>query len=329
MFLIDSIILKIIYYEGVGVTIYHSNMASVKYERGEIDPFPILVSYYGMSPNWEKPWYASKVMLDSGAFSAANKGIEIEVDDLIEFYQRRGDEFDVLVGLDVINDVGATWRNYRRMQKAGLDVLPTLHFLPGTSGRTGVNRGLLDRYVDVGATHIGIGGVAKRGKITQSRFIDWVFDAYPDSSKVGFHGFGIVDPSIMLKYPWRSVDATSIHIQARYGGVYTSWGWVKIGLNVSPKEKPRFRKILPEILEELEGLGVDVEKARGPYDPARHRDFLSPPLVLPKRGSTDVQLARANSEAIKERCRASLLRFEILAKDAPPKWIPGQESLLA
>ena len=235
----------------------------------------------------------------------------------------------MLVGLDVINNAKETWRNYRRMQKAGLTVLPTLHFIPGTSGRSENNPDLLDRYVDAGATHVGVGGVAKRGKINRSQFIDRLFDAYPDPSVMGFHGFGIVDPAIMLKYPWKSVDATSVHIQARYGGVYTSWGWVKIGLNVSPKEKPKFRKIIKEICAELEELGIDVEKARGPYDPARHRDFLSPGPRAPRRGSTDKDIALANAEAIKERCRASILRINKLADGSPVKWASSPESLLS
>ena len=310
--------------------IYHSNMGSVRYEHGEIEPFPILVSYYGLSPKWERPWYASKVMLDSGAFSAYRQDTEVNIKKYIRFCKDRWAEFDVIISLDVIGDPIASWENYNRMVDAGVNVIPVFHLLYGVQGGEENNPEVLRRYAEM-TDYIGIGGIARKSRAYRRHTADAVFREYPDPKKIGFHGFGVADPTMITEYPWRTVDATSVHMQARYGGILTTWGWVKVGLNVSPKERKRLARIgARRVWAELEALGIDVEKVRGRRDPDRHQgDVLKSPKGTIRRKSSDKDIAESNSESIKERCRASILRFDIIAKQAPTKWQSKRESLLS
>jgi len=80
----------------------------------------------------------------------------------------------------------------------------------------------LKRYLDKNYDVIGLGGLAK--SVHSSGTVPWLnrcFDIICDAPnrlpKSKVHGFGISSVRLWLKYPWYSVDSTSIHKKAAYG----------------------------------------------------------------------------------------------------------------
>ena len=67
------------------------------------------------------------IFMDSGAFSAFTRKTEVNLNDYIKFLKQHENKLDVYCCLDVIGDVEATWKNFERMEKAGLHPLPVYH----------------------------------------------------------------------------------------------------------------------------------------------------------------------------------------------------------
>ena len=68
------------------------------------------------------------LFLDSGAYSAWSKGIEINIDEYIEFVKKYKDNLTVYANLDDINSPEKTWENQRYMESKGLKPLPCFHY---------------------------------------------------------------------------------------------------------------------------------------------------------------------------------------------------------
>jgi len=60
------------------------------------------------------------LFLDSGAFSAWSKGVEINIDEYILFIRKHTNHLDVYAVLDNINSPECTWENQEYMETAGL-----------------------------------------------------------------------------------------------------------------------------------------------------------------------------------------------------------------
>lgn len=233
--------------------IYYSNMSSVKLDKNDIPPIGVLVSYYGIG-NVKKPEYSDSLFLDSGAFSAWNQNINIDVYDYIQYVQDNGYLFDVVASLDDIGSDEISMHNYFEMKKADLNPLPCFHY--------GEPFSVLDEYTKH-TNYIAIGGIAKINKRDRIIFLNNIFSKYPKVEDVGFHGFGIQDRSILLNYPWKSVDASSAHIMARFGGICTPWGDIKINIKVQYHGLRWMTPKSEEILKNwVKDMGEDYDEAK-------------------------------------------------------------------
>ena len=156
------------------------------------------------------------IFLDSGAFSAFTKGVEINLNEYIEFVKKNLDVIDVYANLDVIRDPVATLRNQEIMEAAGLHPLPVFHI--------GSDYSYLKHYLEKGYDYIGLGIAAQKDKKMLIDWLDECFSKYlckkDGFPKVKVHGFGITRLGIMLRYPWYSVDSTSWVISSRMGSIY-------------------------------------------------------------------------------------------------------------
>lgn len=176
-----------------------------------------------------------RLMLDSGAFSAWNRGESLSTEDYIQYVKEHDKYLDSYVNMDVIPgkwgekytqkdvDYSATksYENLQIMKAAGLSPLPVYH--------QGEDWSWLERLIDDGETHIGISikkdMAASRGRKLISNQIKWLDRAFSLlSNKEGkllakVHGFGITTFPLMLRYPWWSVDSTSWSLQAGYGKI--------------------------------------------------------------------------------------------------------------
>lgn len=154
--------------------------------------------------------------LDSGAFSAYMKKVEINIDDYIKFIKENREYIDVYANLDVIRDPEGTLKNQKYMESKGLNPIPTYHLMSDFK--------YLEYYAN-NYDYIAIGGLA----IAENRTVlvsqlDEVFrnyicnkDGFP---KIKTHGFGVTSHELLLRYPWYSVDSTSWNVCARFGGLY-------------------------------------------------------------------------------------------------------------
>lgn len=229
--------------------IYYSNISSIKLWEG----FPsigILVSYYGLK-NIKKPNYCDSLFLDSGAFSAFNKNISIDLQLYISFIKRQKHLFQTYASLDDISSYQVSLDNYGEMMKYGLDPLPCFHI--------GEPEWVLDKYL-THTSYVALGGIAKQNEWNRRSWLDRIFNKYPDKGKVRFHGFGIQSRNILVQYPWESVDASSCHVMARFGGICTPWGDIKINKEVAPKDLKWVSDMNEEILRDW------IFKMGSPFD---------------------------------------------------------------
>lgn len=167
--------------------------------------------------------YFNKVMLDSGAFTAHRKGVEIDLDTYIGYCLDHAKLVDIAVALDVIpggvhnvsliDAAEQSVANAIRMREAGVKTMPVFHL--------GEDYKYLDRYVDEGFTWIGIGGLAR---VVNAKTILQIKGAFRHLGKrakrLRFHCFGVTSPPTLYAAPWASSDSLSWCLAASYGWVY-------------------------------------------------------------------------------------------------------------
>jgi len=156
------------------------------------------------------------LFLDSGAFSAWSKGIEIDIQNYIKFIKANAEYLTVYSVLDSIGDPEKTLENQNIMEQAGLNPLPCFHY--------GEDISYFKRYIEK-YEYIALGGMVPIPNKSLMPWLDSLFANYIcDSStglpKVKIHGFGMTSLELMLRYPWYSVDSTSWVLTGRFGGVF-------------------------------------------------------------------------------------------------------------
>lgn len=163
----------------------------------------LLVSYVYLKPFLEnKHRYAYRDwVLDSGAFSAHNSGVEIKLDDYIEVCKKLLEEDPTLTevfALDVIGDWKAGVKNCERMWKKGVQAIPCFHH----GEPWDLLKSLCKDYPKVA-----IGGCV--GKRDKDKFAQQCFArVWPHR----LHGFGFGSEKSLMLVPWHSVDATNWEI---------------------------------------------------------------------------------------------------------------------
>jgi hypothetical protein len=177
----------------------------------------LLCSFFYLKP-WLKVYKTfrySNWALDSGAFSAMNSGAQIDLDEYIETCQMLKKTDPTLVeifALDVIGDWRATAKNVDKMWKAGVEAIPTFH--PGAPW---------SELVRLAKTFpkIALGGLAKKRNNYKTAFIGHCFKrVWP--AKI--HGFAVAGESLVLGFPFHSVDSTSWELGPCGFGSWKSFG---------------------------------------------------------------------------------------------------------
>ncbi len=121
-------------------------------------------------------------VMDSGAFSAKNSGVEIDLQEYIDTCQElleTDPKLSEVFALDVIGDWRASVKNYETMWKAGVPAIPAYHI--------GEPEELL---LDLASAYnkIAVGGMAKLRGHTKLQFAEQCFArVWP----VKVHGFGV------------------------------------------------------------------------------------------------------------------------------------------
>lgn len=151
----------------------------------------------------------NKYFLDSGAYSAKNLNVDINIDEYIEYIKKHKQNFEVFAGLDVIGNVSASVDNLLYFEDKNLYPLPTFHY--------GEDEKYLAYYADK-YNYIALGGMAGQGTGI-SQLIPWFQKIFSKYTEIFFHGFGITNIRLIKMFPWHSVDSTTYLNGSKYGHI--------------------------------------------------------------------------------------------------------------
>ena len=216
------------------------------------------------------------VFLDSGAFSAFTKGVEIDLPGYCDYIKRNDDIIEKSDGtllasvLDGIGDPLKTWQNQQAMEALGVRPLPCFHY--------GEDERYLKWYVER-YDYITLGGMVPISKPQLYLWLDRIWEHYlidgAGRPKLKVHGFGLTTVGLMERYPWYSVDSSSwIQIAHRGGVLVLPEAKVMMVSDRSPQRRVEGQHIdtLPAVQREaierkLQSHGLDTATMRTTYLP--------------------------------------------------------------
>jgi hypothetical protein len=155
------------------------------------------------------------LIVDSGAYSAAQQGTTIPIDEYCDFALENPwvSEHGTFVNLDHIDrfhmeeSAHISFENFKHMKSRGLNPMPVFH--------AGENYTYLEKYLDQGCDYIGLGGSAWGSQAETVACYNRAFEIIErHGRRVRVHAFGDTVRSRLLRFPFDSADSTSWLIQA-------------------------------------------------------------------------------------------------------------------
>lgn len=137
-------------------------------------------------------------VMDSGAFSAHNAGVHIELQDYIDVCKRLKESDPTLTeifALDVISDWKGSLKNCEEMWRQGIEAIPCFH----VGEPEHVLKSIARDY-----PKIALGGAV--GYRQKDR---WAQECFSRVWPKKIHGFGFGSARSVMALPWHSVDATN------------------------------------------------------------------------------------------------------------------------
>ena len=206
---------------------------------------PALLVAYPFTPNFFKhrPGYSYRDwVMDSGAFSAFNSGMEIKLQDYIDCCKRLMAEDPTLTevySLDVIGDWQASLRNTEEMWRQGVEAIPCYHFNEPWSALLGMAKDY---------PKIALGGVAaKAGKMK------WAQQCFARIWPKKVHGFAFGTPRALEALPFHSVDSTNWELRPGRFGIWDCFGHgARIPARGADSHSPQAIKLVVDYYLELE-----------------------------------------------------------------------------
>lgn len=164
------------------------------------------------------------IFMDSGAYSAWTKNVQIDIDKYIEFI--KNNHIGKYIVLDVVGDPVQTYKNLKYMESKGLQPIPVFHF--------GSDFKYLQQLVDENYYYICLGGTAYTNTLNKINFFDQCFKNFPNTY---FHGLGMSQIRLMSMYPWFSLDSTTWLNGRKYNKEITLNGQKNFPKNMNSQEK--------------------------------------------------------------------------------------------
>lgn len=215
-----------------------------------------------------------KIFLDSGAFSAFTKGVNIDLPKYCDYIIRNEDIIEKVDGvvmasvLDGIGDPLLTWQNQLKMEELGAKPLPCYHY--------GEDPRYLEWYIER-YEYITLGGLVAQSDEQITMWLDRIWENYlTDGSgrpRLKVHGFGVSTAKLMRRYPWYSTDSSSWVQQARVGSMML----IPEAKNINVSDQSPNRRIEGQHLDnlnppqraaieaKLRSHGVDTDRMRSTY----------------------------------------------------------------
>lgn len=200
--------------------------------------------------------YTGKILIDSGAFTAHTKGIEVDVDEYITYLNGITEYIECFAQVDKIpgqfgklkteqdlkDAPRLSWENYLYMRpklKQPEKLMPIYHQGEDVKWL----RNMLE-WVDADGSHvpyIGISPANDKSQKEKDAFIDMCFSEIKKSSNpnVKTHAFGMTNLKTLEKYPFTSADSTAWALTAVNGGIMTPHG--VIGMSAQSKNSNAFK----------------------------------------------------------------------------------------
>lgn len=221
------------------------------------------------------------IMLDSGAFSAWNRGINIDIFDYIHYIEKAQNLLAkkspmkklYVVNLDVIpgkQGIGKMVTEEQRKYSAeqglrNLDILLKEGINPIHVFHQGENLTYLHeicRKVD----YVGISPANDMSTISKKNWMWYIFEyLYENNLKVDTHGFAVSSVDILKRLPWASCDAASWIISAGVGNIFIPHGgfqnpdFTKPSIVYSISNRCDTTKLTKNIKRILETSGFSIE----------------------------------------------------------------------
>lgn len=175
-------------------------------------PLALLFSFAYTKPIerwWERfgSGKARSLMLDSGAFSAWNRGITIDWEDYMKEIKRR-DRWNECVALDVVGDGQRSLANAIRIRDQGGEVIPVFHIDEPWE--------ILDAYCKLWPKV----GLSCRFGETKTKSLWFYRTAFRRCWPHRFHSFGWTERSVLMEFPFESADSSSY---LTYGARFAFW----------------------------------------------------------------------------------------------------------
>ena len=209
-------------------------------------PTDILCSfhYFGDIDMGAMRSWGTRIIGDSGAFSAMSTGKPIEREVFHAWADRWRDDLLWVAALDVIGDAEASYQNWQAARRDGLELVPTIHYGEGTAQ--------LDRFAEEGATLIGLGGMVPYSS-EKDRLMRWCLmmhrHARDHHPQVRFHGWGISHPYLVDNLPWWSTDSSGFSSCFRFGTLRL-WEPRRgrfVGVDLNGRDLARHARLLREV----------------------------------------------------------------------------------
>ena len=160
----------------------------------------------------------TRLLIDSGAFTAWKQGKEIQLDDYCAFLKDLPVKPWRYFSLDVVGDAKKTMKNYLTMKDRGFDPVPI--FTRGADIKD------FYKYAELSDV-VGVGGIAGTSK--SLNFVEWLHQEIPSEIKV--HWLGVTVPRMLVRHKPYSADSASWNGAGRFGVVdlYLGKGeWTRI-----------------------------------------------------------------------------------------------------
>lgn len=241
--------------------------------------------------NWQnykhsrRTQYKGNIFIDSGAFSVHTKGIELDVDEYIEYINSIDKDIHIFAQVDkipgefgkqktkeqILEAPALSWKNYLYMKdrvNSRDKLLPIFH--QGEDFKWLHN--ILEYTHDDGShiSYIGISPANDKSAKEKEIFIHKCFNIIKKSSNpnVKTHAFGMTSRWILEQYPFTSADSTSWLMTGANGSIMTPYGIILVSQN--KLNDPSHINNMPikarENVEQfVEKLGYQLEEAMIDY----------------------------------------------------------------
>ena len=221
------------------------------------------------------------VFVDSGAFSAMTRGIEINVDDYIEWlneYSANMEKFCCFDRIGITEDefedcAKATWENYLYMHdklKEPHKLVYCFHF--------GEPIEYLHKALEFGCKHIALGGVAKRKRGERKIFFESLKDEFSEHPDVSVHAFGVSDITLLKEYQYiTGADSTSWLFPSKWSETQHTCKSKVYWSDKNPEKPHHINNLSDEdyfkVEDEIMQYGFTIEDMYGEGEPVKNRDM--------------------------------------------------------